>query len=40
MKMNIPNYLTILRVFMVPIFVVFMLADIFGAAFILFIHGL
>ena len=30
--MNIPNYLTILRVFMVPIFVVFMLADIFGAA--------
>ena len=32
MKMNVPNFLTILRVFMVPVFVVFMLADLFGAA--------
>lgn len=30
MKMNLPNYLTILRVFMIPVFVVFMLADILG----------
>lgn len=30
MKMNTPNCLTILRVLMVPVFVVFMLADILG----------
>lgn len=31
MKMNLPNKLTILRVFMIPFFVVFMLWDIAGA---------
>lgn len=31
MKMNVPNCLTILRILMVPVFVVFMLVDIFGA---------
>lgn len=30
MKMNLPNCLTILRILMVPVFVVFMLVDIFG----------
>lgn len=30
MKMNVPNWLTIIRVFMVPVFVVFMLCDILG----------
>ncbi|MDO5344587.1 MAG: CDP-diacylglycerol--glycerol-3-phosphate 3-phosphatidyltransferase [Lachnospiraceae bacterium] len=30
--MNVPNFLTLLRVFMVPVFVVFMLADILGEA--------
>lgn len=30
MKMNVPNCLTILRVLMIPVFVVFMLADILG----------
>ena len=32
MKMNVPNCLTLLRILMVPVFVVFMLVDIFGAA--------
>ena len=32
MKMNVPNCLTILRIFMVPVFVVFMLADVLGGA--------
>lgn len=32
MKMNVPNALTLLRVFMVPVFVVFMLADVCGEA--------
>ena len=32
MKMNVPNCLTILRIFMVPVFVVFMLVNVFGGA--------
>lgn len=32
MKMNVPNRLTILRILMIPVFVLFMLADIFGPA--------
>lgn len=32
MKMNLPNKLTILRVFMIPFFVVFMLVNVTGAA--------
>lgn len=32
MKMNLPNKLTVLRVLMIPFFVVFMLCDIAGAA--------
>lgn len=32
MQMNLPNKLTILRVFMIPFFVLFMLMDITGAA--------
>lgn len=32
MKMNAPNCLTILRIFMVPVFVVFMLTDVLGGA--------
>ena len=32
MQMNLPNKLTILRVFMIPFFVLFMLMDIMGAA--------
>ena len=32
MQMNLPNKLTILRVLMIPFFVVFMLWDITGAA--------
>ena len=30
MKMNVPNCLTILRILMVPVFVFFMLSDVFG----------
>lgn len=30
MKMNVPNFLTILRMCMVPVFVIFMLADVLG----------
>lgn len=32
MKMNVPNCLTILRILMVPVFVIFMLADVLGPA--------
>ena len=32
MRMNLPNKLTILRVLMIPFFVLFMLMDITGAA--------
>lgn len=32
MKMNVPNCLTILRIFMVPVFVVFLMIDAFGDA--------
>ena len=30
MKMNVPNFLTILRMCMVPVFVIFLLADVLG----------